>query len=335
MPYILGESINLGVGPETVRGTALPPTAWIPARTPTGVNQVMDKILLKETRNSKAMSQDSIISAKRVEGDLEFNVRNRSVGWLFYSLFGDVAASLVGGETAVWDHLFSILPENPQHPSLSLALSQPGQQDYEYNLALVRSVELRTPVDDLVNATASFLASAETAHADYAPVFAATDYLFRHYDVTIKLADTLAELEAADAVGVKEFAILLNNNARPNMVVSDLNPSDVIAQLFEITGDVTFDKLDETYRDIWNDGTRKAMRISMTRSDITIGNAANPAIVIDLPAVTFEAFDPDRPIDDIVREKFSFVAHHDDTAGSQGTVTVTSDVEDYTAVAGS
>lgn len=335
MTYILGEAINIGVGSESVRGTVTPPAAWIPGRTPTGVKPVMDKVLLKETRNSKAASQGSVISMKRVEGDLEFNVRNRSIGWLLYSLFGDVSPVTHAGETTVFDHTFEVLADDPQHPSLTLALSQPGQQDYAYNLALVKQIELKTPVNDLVNATVEFIASSEATHADYTPAFVATDHYFRHYDVTIKLATNIAGLGAAPAIGVKEFNITLNNNARPNPVISDLNPSDVIAQLFEIGGNIIIDKQAEVYHDLFDAGTAKAMRISMTRSDITLGNATNPAVTIDLPAVTFEGFEPDRPMDDIVRENLKFVAHYDATTGKQASVVVVSDVVDYSAVVGS
>ena len=53
MAYILGESVNIGLGVESTRGTAVSPQAWIAGRTPTGVRPVVDKVLVAETKGSR------------------------------------------------------------------------------------------------------------------------------------------------------------------------------------------------------------------------------------------------------------------------------------------
>ena len=62
MGYLLGESVQLGVGQEAVRGTGVTPTAWLPARTPSGIRVVVDKVLVQETRASRITSQGSEIT---------------------------------------------------------------------------------------------------------------------------------------------------------------------------------------------------------------------------------------------------------------------------------
>src|SRR5690606_24772091 len=114
-------------------------------------------------------------------------------------------------------HVFTRQVAGPQNPSLTLALSQPNQQDYEYPLAVVSSFELRTPVDDLVNATVSFVAQKEVEHADYTPAFQEDgDVVFRNHDVVIKFADTYDNLNSAEGVCIKEFSLTVANNSRPN-----------------------------------------------------------------------------------------------------------------------
>lgn len=331
MTYILGESVNVGVGVENTRGTGVAPQIWIPGRTPSGINIVMDKTLVKETRRTRITSEGSEAVMKRAEGDLEFNVRNNSIGYLIKSLLGTVESAPASGESAVYEHEFTIDKDDPQNPSLTVALSQPNQQDYEYPLMVVSSLELRTPVDDLVNATVNMIAQKESEHADYTVEFPENDYYFRNYEVTIKIADTLAGLDAADAMKVKEFTLSIANNARPNQNIGDLNPDDVIGLLVEITGSMTLDYVDKDMHDIYEAGTYKAMRIEMVRDDVTIGYAENPRMTIDLAKVSFESYENDRPIDDIVMENIGFQAHYDVDDVEPITVTLINETADYIA----
>jgi Phage tail tube protein len=333
MPYVLGESVNLGVGGESgaARGTPVNPTDWIPARTPTGIRVVIEKTLIRESRSSGVMSSASEITQKRAEGDLEFNLRSETIGWILRSLFGFSASVAKSAPNAsVYDHTFSVLLNNPQHPSLTLALRQPNVQDYEYPLAVVNSLEIRTPVNDLVNATAGFIAKGENEHAAYTQSFANSDAYFRNQDIVIKIASTVAGLDAASPLSLKEFSLSINNNARPNQVIGSNNPNDVLALLMEITGSFKLDYLAKTYHDYFVNGTYFAMRIELTRADITLGSSANPKLVIDLPKVSVEGYEPDRPLDDIVMDGVNFTAHYDTTSAKAITAVLTNTKQTYT-----
>jgi len=254
MAYIRGEDINIGVGTENpaARGTVVAPQLWIPGRTPTGIKPVIEKVEIKETRASGIDTQGSEIVQKRAEGDLEFNVRCGSFGYLLKSWLGKTTPSVVEA-AAVWSHLFEVLPQNPEHPSLSLGLSQPNSQDYQYGLTLVKSLEIRTPVDDLVNATVGFLAAKEEAKAGaaYVVAFGGTDYIFRHQDVVVKFADaganwaaTKVNLGAAACLSLKEFSFSGDNNARVNQNIGELNPGNVLALLQSLKATLKADFID-------------------------------------------------------------------------------------------
>lgn len=332
MSYLLGENVNLGIGGESAvaRGTGVAPSIWVPGRTPTGVRPVVEKTMLRETTGSGVQSQGSEIIQKRAEGDLEFNVKCNSIGWMLRSLLGSsasVAKSAPNG--AVYDHTFSVLTGNPQHPTLTLALAQLGQQHYEYAGALVSSLEIRTPIDDLVNATASFIARGEATHADYIPSFSSGDVPFRMQDVSIKLAADTTGLAAATPISVKDFSLSINSNARPDMNLGSVSPADVIALLLEIGGSLSLDYTGTTYHDLFTAGSYRAMRITMTRSDVTIGSSANPTLQIDLPKVSFEDLSPDRPLDDTVKENLSFTAHYDSTTAKAISVVLSNLITTY------
>lgn len=334
MPYLPGESVNLGVGGESAaaRGTGVTPSIWIPARSPSGTKVVQDKTLLRETRGSGVMSYASEVTEKRAEGDLEFNLRVNSIGWIFQSLFGSSASVAKSApNAAVYDHTFSVLLNNPQHPTLTLGLRQPNIQDYEYPMATVNSLEIRTPVDDLVNATVGFIAKTENEHAAYTVSFSDTvDRYFRNQDVTIKIASNVAGLAGASALSVKEFSLSMNNNARPNRNIGSTTPSDILAMLMEITGSMTLDYTAKTYHDAFVAGTYYAMSITFARTDVTIGTSANPTLVITLPKISFEDYTPDRPLDDIVRDEIEFTAHYDSTEAKAITAVLSNTLTTYT-----
>lgn len=322
MGYLKGEDINLGIARETVRGTPEDPSTFIAGRTPTGIHLVTEKVQVRETKGTGMSSQAAVMVQKRSEGDLEFNVKNQTIGFLLLSLLGKVTTSSAG---SAYSHLFEILPGNPQNPTLTLALAQLGQQDYEYKKCIVTALEVSTPVDDLVNATVSFIGTGEATHADYTVAYPSTDYYFRHYDVTIKIATNVAGLAAASAMSIKEFSLSIVNNGRVNQNIGELNPGDVLALMMEVSGSMTIDYTDETYHDIYGAETYKAMSISMIRTDVDIdsgGGTQNPTVTFIMPKVSFTGNSPDRPIDDIVSDKIEFMAHYDDTLayGIQATI---------------
>lgn len=331
MPYLRGEDIIIGVGAEATRGSAVAPQAWIPGRTPSGIKPVLEKTLIKETRGSKVATHSSEITQKRAEGDLEFNVRSESIGYLLKSLLGAVSSGVADGETTVYEHVFTVLPEDPEHPSLTIGLHQPNQQDYAYALGIVSSIEFKIAPNDLVVATVNFIAKSETEKAGpaYVPAISSVDYYFRHQDVAIYLAADLAGLDAADPVSVKDFSVVISNNARPDQNASELNPGNVLGLVIEPKGTFMADQLGKTNHDIFTAGTYKALRIAMTRSDVTLGNAENPTIKIDFARVSFEGWDPDRPIDDVAKEKIEFNAHYSEADAKAVEITVVNATENY------
>lgn len=329
MTLIRGEDINIGVAVENpaTRGTWATPQAYVSGRTPTGINVEVIKTLLKETKASGLSSRGSEIIQRRASGPLEFNVRTETLGYFLKSLLGKCTTSVVAG--SVKDHLFEVVASNPQYPTLSLALAQTGGQDYKYKGALVKSLELRTPVDDLVNGTVEFIAIDEEETTTLTPAFVATDYLVRPWEVEIKIAADIAGLAAAAAINVKEFTIGIANNARPQQHIGSITPTDNVAGLIEIGGDLALDYNDDTYHDLFVAGTYKAMQIKATRADIDLGAGNNPTITIQLAKVSLESYDPDRPLDDIVRDQFKFMAHYDDDEAEGINIVIRNTVADY------
>ena len=329
MTLIRGEDINIGVGIENpaARGTYVAPQAYVSGRTPTGIKVEVVKTLLAETKASGIRSRGSDIIQRRASGPLEFNVRTETLGYFLKSLLGKCTTSVVSG--SIKDHLFEVVASNPQYPTLSIVLAQTGGQDYKFKGSLVKSLELRTPTDDLVNATVQFISIDEEEVATLTPAFSDTDYRLRPWECEIKFAADLAGLGAASAVNLKDFALSIENNARPQQHIGSITPTDNVVGLIEIGGDVTLDYNDDTYHDLYKDGTYKAMQIKATRTDIDLGGGLHPTITIQLAKISLETYDPDRPLDDIVKDKFKIVGHFSDDDAEAINIVIRNTVADY------
>lgn len=311
-----GEDVMLGVGLEDPRGNAASIQAWIPGRTPSGIAPVIDKVNIRETRGSKFASNAAEIVMKRAEGDHEFNLRAKSIGYLLKSLLGSVSTEAVDGQAGVFDHTFSVLPYSPEHPSLTLGLSQPAGQSYRYLKALVSQLSLEIVPNDVVKATASFIASKEETVASFVnPDPIEGDVKFRHQDATIKLAANVAGLGAAQPILVKSYKSDLPNGARVDQNVSEINPGNVLATTLEPKVSLELDYQNEDLHDVYDEGGYFAMQLTLTRNDITIGTSARPTFSIIFPKVSIEKWTPNRPIDDIMKEQVDFVVHYSDVEG--------------------
>lgn len=315
MSILRGEDVVIGVAPESVRGTFVNPTFWIPGRSPSGIRPIQDRVAIKETRGNKLATTGEEIVQERAEGDLEMNVRVQSIGLILKSLLGEVASVSKGGaNAAVYDHTFHLLNDNPAHPSVSFGLHQPGVQDYDYRLGMVTKLELEVTPTDLVMAKMEMGAVQESAHSgSFTPSYSTADAHFRHHDITIKLAANVAGLGAAPALLVKNIKCSLDNGGRPEQDVSQINPNNMLAGEVKFGGSFELNHVDSTYQDLFKANTARALQISMVRSDITIGASANPGIVITFPKIQFNDWNPNRPIEEIVRQALQFNVHQPDS----------------------
>jgi hypothetical protein len=329
--YMRGEEINLGIGIENpaTRGTAAEPQAFIPARTPSGINVEVTKVPLKETKVSGVASRGSVIVQRKATGNLEFNLRSETIGYLLKSLLGKCTTTTHLG--SVKKHLFEILLSNAQYPTVSLAMAQGGtNQDYIYNMALVKSLEIKTPVDDLVNATAEFVGADEAEHAGFTVAFQDTDYYFRPQDITIKTAADVAGLAAAEAQDIRELSITITNNAKESQVIGSVTPADMIANIIDIGFEITMDYAAKSLHDAYKAGAYFAAQITLERTDIDFDVSHNhPKIVITLAKCSIEQYSQDRPLDEIVKDKITATAHYDEDEEEAINIELYNTVADY------
>jgi hypothetical protein len=330
MPYERGEDIIIGLGLEDTRGVAVAPQIYIAGITPSGIKTELEYKEIEETVASGMKTQGLEITQTRAAGDLECYLKSNSIGYILKSLLGSCSSVAKEAPNAdVYDHTF-ILDTDVEAPSLTLAL-QKSIQAYRYLLSVVSSFELSVTPDNLVIAKTDFLSKQEEEVSQFTPSFSSDDTKFRQQDVSVKIADSIEELDGENALVLKGFTLKIASGVAGDPRIGDLKFDNILSKVREIEGSLEGTYKAKTFYDLFKAGAHKAMRLEMTRSDITIGESENPALKIDLPRVSFSGYDQDRAIDDVVNEKIDFKAHYDGSEAKGIEIVLTNEIPEYVA----
>lgn len=329
MSLARGESISTGVAIEAIRGTFVAAQDYVRGREPASIQNVIEKVDIKETKETGVATQGNVITQQKVEGDIALNLRFRTIGYFLKSLLGGVSTVTEGGETVVYRHTIT-LDTTVLQPTLSLSMSKGGLDDKEINGAVVSKLSLAFPVDDVINGVVSIMGRTETDNAGFTPAFASDDHLAPHQMVTIKIATTIAGLGAAPSICVTNAELDLDRGSDAKLCVSSTTPVDFLSKLLAITGKFTIQKEDDTYWDIAQLNTPMALQFDIVNVNEDIGAASNPTLTIQLPNVTLSTSES-RTLEDVVEEEIEFVAHYDETEAKAITIDLLNEKADYDA----
>lgn len=329
MSLTRGESMALGVGVENpaARGTFVAAQDYIRTREPANFQLEVEKVPVRETKETGMASQGEVITMKKVTGDATFNMRYRTIGYLLKSLLGGVVSGAEAGETIVYRHTFSLDTAILQ-PTLSFSMGRGGLQHKAINGAVVSKLDLNFALNDVINGAFSIMARNEVDNADFSEAFAATDYLAPHQMLVMKQAADVAGLGAAVGKCITSGAISLDRGSREKACISSVTPVDFIAKLLSATGNFVHEKEDDTFKTFADDNTPRALQFSIVNTEESIGVASNPTLTITFPNVTFKTTET-RPLDDVVTEQVEFMAHYDDTEAEGITVSLVNEKANY------
>lgn len=329
MTLVRGEQYAVGVAVEATPGTFATAQDYVRTREPAGIQTVVEKVDIKETKATGVASQGQVVTMKKVEGDLALNLRFRTVGYFLKSLLGSVSSEAEAGETAVYRHTISLNPAVAQ-PTLSLSLARGDFDHKQVKGAVVSKLNLSFPVDDLINGTVSIKARGETTTTDFTAAYSSTDHIAPHQMVTLKIADDVDSLSGASAINVTNLSIDLDRGTREQLSVSSDAPIGHLAKLLAVTGSFSMDKVADTYQDLAIANTSKAVQISVVNTAEEIGEGSNPELTFVLPNVTFMTSET-RPLDDVVTEEVTFTAHYDDTEAMAISTSLVNEKANYNA----
>lgn len=300
----IGRLVNLGIGKEATRGTAVAPTYWL-FKTELDYQEKFEQAIEESSVGVIADAVGAEIVKKWAEGSFGGDIKDKSFGLILLALFGSVAS--VVKETTAYNHTFSLLG-SAQHPSLTLGIDDPWQ-DYQFALAMIESLEIKYERGKFITYTANFK-SKKGATGTLSATFTAENS-FRPHDFVFKIAANLAGLDAAAAVIIKSATLKFEKNLEVDDVLGSVDPADILNKQFVCTGTIeaVFDD-EATFKTIVLGDTAKALRFDLINSSVTIGASSNPELKVDLAKVKFSEITRATPIGDLVMQTLGFKAFY-------------------------
>lgn len=276
--------VDVGLARETTRGTA-EATAdfWIPK---------IDFDFLPKVDVAVDDSGLGVIDARK-ESKVVSEYGEGSLGGIVYdNSFGLMLALALGtwsSSTAVdsaYTHTFTRLNSN-SHPAVTIFIKDENL-DEKYALGVLNQLSINASVDDYIKYTAGFISKAGATATSTPSYTAENAFLPQH--MAVKLATTTAGLGTASETNLRSFTLTLNKNAEAWKELGSITPADIVNKEFSVEGEMELIFDGETERDYVLDGTKMAMSVAITNSDVTIGTASNPVLSFELAPMNFEEF---------------------------------------------
>lgn len=312
MAKFIGRLVNVGIGKESARGTAVNPTFWVP-KMELSHNDKIQQVVDESSLGVIEDAQDASIVQKYSEGELKGRVLDDSFGlWLLASI-GSVSSAVVGGESLVYDHTFSVL-ESGQHPSLTIGVKDPNAgTGFRYALSMIESLEVNAELNRYVEMSVKYRGNVN-ASGTITPSYSTTSKFFLPQHGEVKFATTQAGLGAASAISVKKATFSITKNIEDDQVIGNLGVADRLNKQFAVEGTIELMYEDRNYIDtIMLGDAARALRIKFTNTDSTIGTASNPTMTFDFHKVKLSEVALVQGNSDFVRQTLSFKAYYSTT----------------------
>lgn len=290
---------------EAVRGQGASPVYSVPFAKLT----FADKI--NQARSQGALgtledSEEAFVTMTHGQGDVEMEVRMKSLGLILYSLLGGY--SVTGPVDSAYTHTYS-LSQNNSHQSLAFVINDPNTNEL-FKLVMLESLKLTASVDKVVSYTLAFLSKKGVDTGLVSPaVVHESKFTNRH--VFVKLASTIGGLAAAPRLPIKTLSFNIMKNAAIDQILGTAEPDDIFNAQFSVEGDLELNLDDNTYKNYMLNGTYQCMEIDFINSTDVIGAATHPSLTFQLPKVDFNPWAPNYDLNKIVTQKVNFKASRD------------------------
>lgn len=322
MSKFTGSRIDLGVGKETVRGTAVAPGYWL-RPSEVSIDERVAHAIDESSRNLIENSIDAQIVEKFAEGNFTLPVRDKSIGLLMLALFGSVNDTTV--ETGVYDHAFSVQQSN-QHQSLSVHLKEPNAGK-DYALSMLTDLEFAVEHEKHAMAKFGFRSKAGASQSRTATYVAENIFLPTMGD--IRFASALSGLNAASPVKVRKVTLKISKNVDDDRALGSVDPVDILNRQFQAEGEIELVYDDQTQVTNLLGNTAQALRIDFTNTAVTIGATSNPRIRFEFAKTILEEVPRSFNKGDIVTQTIKFKAFYSESDSSMVTNTVRNTVASY------
>lgn len=282
MTETLKRKFNIGIGRETSRGTIVAPSFWLKPLS----EDINDKIEVAVSERAVGViedSEDQEISKKMSGGTVTGEVFDKSFGLVLLATLGQVT-SAESADAGVYDHNFEVL-QSAKHPSLTVEVKRGDNEQKAYANSVIESFKLSAVAKDYLKFEAVIRGKAGIP-ASSIPAYLTENY-FLGKNINVKLADDLDGLSSASSIDVRSVEININKNVEDDEKLGSVEPNDFLNKQLAIEGNVEMLFKNTDLMDYALNGNKKAMRLEIVNSAVTIGLTSNPKLVIDLAKIKF------------------------------------------------
>lgn len=293
--------INVWFWKETIRGTAVAVSQWIP-KTNFSFEDKVEKVIDTSSLWIIAWNSESYITKKWSEWDVEMNLWVESIALPLLSLLWSVVSiETVGGDA--YEHIFSLTNSN-SHPSITMWIKEDWVSK-SFPLCMIESMTISAAVGwfCIVSLTYKWKASATAIHT----VNYWIDYKLLAKSWIFKLASNLAGLDAASGVCIESFEITISKNLEEVFCLWSLEPKDITNKQITIEWSFVAKFENEAqYKDTTFSDDTKALRLQLIDTTKTIWVSDHPSFTLDLPKAAFTEWEKSWSNDEILTQTITF-----------------------------
>lgn len=307
MTLKIGRIGYLGLGVESVPGTAVPATTALPFIT----NSLHGKHTPQEdiaARGSRAQNYTSVIGKQWGEGEVDVNVDLLNVGYVLKLGLGNEIVSTVSAP--VYDHLFYTTVSG-NSPTTATLYNYQGLDTQQFASMAIDKVDIDVK-DSFMTAKMGFKGFFPTSGAFANATVSGT--LVNFADYTIKLGSTLVAAQQASATPITEWMMSINNNAEVIHESGKSTASRVFWKQLKVTGSFTkyFESVAE--RDVYLNLTKQAMVLTASGNNI---NGYQESLTINVAKMVYNDQSIATGLENFFAVKTNFTAEVDVTQGKQ------------------
>ncbi len=328
----LGREPTVGVGIESIPGTAVLATKYLPFVT-CNIRGIQEPIVDESVKGIRDKTWGAITGPKHGEGDIETYADAENAAYLLYPALGSCSSVTASGESAVYEHTITRKASNP--PKTLTVIYNDTQDTRKYAYSVINTLELNVS-DGLATISANILSKFPTSGTGTQAITEERVLAFKDYTIKFGSGATgtaaLVAAAAADATPVRNFTLKINNNAEVQYLSGDNDAAQVSFGEFEVDGEYTLFYENTTDRDHYetlldSSNPIRAMIVSFTGD--SIGSAETEEIQIKIPNFHLNERTVDTASGGFITENPSFVAEYDPTETKTIQLVVTNETASY------
>lgn len=253
-------------------------------------------------------TRDSRIGTKMSQVTLTGIVEAAFWGQFLMAAFGTLNTTADSPESGANTHAFTVNNTN-QADSYSITYEDDNQDMVCLGCRLT-SLQTTVVAGDWVTYTATFIGNPPTDASETASF--SDDHLFSADQATVRFAAVGGSFSGA-GIKLSTLDLTVEKNAEAHFAFGANTPDNIINKQFSVTGSFTLLWEDETYFDLFNDHTLRAMEISLSGGTIPSTSTAY-STKFTLEQIHFDGWNNNGNPNDKVEQTITFKAEYKEAA---------------------